>query len=50
MEERVKELVVGRGMSSKDVTTELFDEFAAPVQWQETYRKVQQMKLQGRMG
>lgn len=48
MEERVKQLV-GQGMDSKDVTTQLFHEFAKPDLWQETYRKIQQMKLQGRI-
>ncbi|KAL8917056.1 MAG: hypothetical protein Q9208_008172 [Pyrenodesmia sp. 3 TL-2023] len=48
MESRVKALL-GQGMNSKDITTELFHEFAQPVQWQETYKKIQQMKLQGRL-
>ncbi|KAI4090299.1 MAG: hypothetical protein LQ344_004847 [Seirophora lacunosa] len=38
-----------QGMDSKDITTELFHEFAKPEMWQETYRKIQQMKLQGRL-
>lgn len=49
MEQRVKELY-GQYMKSKDITTELFHQFAKPDMWQETYRKIQQMKLQGRMG
>ncbi|KAL9013968.1 MAG: hypothetical protein Q9173_001366 [Seirophora scorigena] len=38
-----------QGMNSKDITSELFHEFAQPAFWQETYRKIQQMKLQGRI-
>ncbi|KAI4140397.1 MAG: hypothetical protein L6R39_005815 [Caloplaca ligustica] len=48
MEERVKQLY-NQGMNSKDITTELFHEYAKPDKWQETYRKIQQMKLQGRI-
>ncbi|KAL9017484.1 MAG: hypothetical protein Q9185_005197 [Variospora sp. 1 TL-2023] len=48
MEARVLEYY-GMGMDSKDITTELFHEFAKPDMWQETYRKIQQMKLQGRV-
>lgn len=48
MEQRVKQLY-DQGMDSKDITTELFHEFAKPDMWQETYRKIQQMKLQGRI-
>lgn len=48
MEERVKRLV-GQGMDSKDITSELFHEYARPDKWQETYRKIQQMKMQRRI-
>ncbi|KAL8655895.1 MAG: hypothetical protein Q9210_000596 [Variospora velana] len=48
MEARVLEYY-GMGMDSKDITSELFHEFAKPDMWQETYRKIQQMKLQGRV-
>ncbi|KAL8895227.1 MAG: hypothetical protein Q9207_008253 [Kuettlingeria erythrocarpa] len=46
MEARLKELHA-QGMDSNDITTELFDEFAKPAMWQETYRKIQMMKMQG---
>ncbi|KAL8748636.1 MAG: hypothetical protein Q9184_007172 [Pyrenodesmia sp. 2 TL-2023] len=49
MDQRVKQLY-DQGMDSKDITTELFHEFAKPDMWQETYRKIQQMKLQGLIG
>ena len=48
MEERIK-TYTQQGMDSKDITTELFHEFAKPDYWQETYRKIQQMKLQGKI-
>lgn len=46
MEARVKEYAA-RGMNANDITTELFHEFAKPESgyWQETYRKMQDMKL-----
>ncbi|KAL8857697.1 MAG: hypothetical protein Q9178_005732 [Gyalolechia marmorata] len=45
---RVKEYLA-RGMEVNDITTELFHEFAKPESgyWQETYRKIQEMKLEG---
>ena len=48
MEARVKEYAA-RGMDANDITTELFDEFGKPESgfWQETYRKMQEMKLRG---
>lgn len=48
MEARVKEYAV-RGMGVNDITNELFNEFAKPESgyWQETYKKIQQMKLRG---
>lgn len=48
MEARVKQLY-DDGKDVHDVTTELFDEFAKPDLWQETYRKVQVMKLKGEL-
>ncbi|KAL8996140.1 MAG: hypothetical protein Q9169_004287 [Polycauliona sp. 2 TL-2023] len=48
MEVRVKQYLV-KGMDVNDMTTELFHEFAKPESgyWQETYRKVQEMRLEG---
>lgn len=48
MEARIKEYAV-QGMDANDITTELFHEFAKPESgyWQETYKKMQQMKLRG---
>ena len=45
---RLKELLA-RGMEVNDITTELFHEFAKPESghWQETYRKIQEMRLEG---
>ncbi|KAL8906426.1 MAG: hypothetical protein Q9171_006270 [Xanthocarpia ochracea] len=45
---RVKEYLA-RGMEVNDITTELFHEFAKPESgyWQERYRKIQEMKLEG---
>ena len=37
------------GKDIADITTELFDRFARPDMWQETYRKVQQMIAQGQV-
>lgn len=48
METRIKALHA-EGKDAKDITTQLFDEFAKPDFWQETYRKVQQMKLRGQL-
>ncbi|KAL8749758.1 MAG: hypothetical protein Q9184_006679 [Pyrenodesmia sp. 2 TL-2023] len=48
MEARVKQLHA-QGMNSNDITSELFHEFGKPDLWQETYRKIQQLKMQGRM-
>ncbi|KAL8767736.1 MAG: hypothetical protein Q9209_005822 [Squamulea sp. 1 TL-2023] len=48
MEVRVKEYLA-QGMGVNDITTELFHEFAKPDSgyWQETYRKIQEMRLEG---
>ncbi|KAL8727098.1 MAG: hypothetical protein Q9166_006285 [cf. Caloplaca sp. 2 TL-2023] len=48
MEVRLKQYVA-QGMNVNDITTELFHEFAKPDSgyWQETYRKIQEMKLEG---
>ena len=48
MEARLKEYAA-RGMDTNDITNELFNEFAKPESgyWQETYKKIQQMKLKG---
>ncbi|KAL8680823.1 MAG: hypothetical protein Q9186_003001 [Xanthomendoza sp. 1 TL-2023] len=48
MEERIKEYL-SQGMNVNDITTELFHEFAKPDSgyWQETYRKIQEMRLEG---
>ena len=48
MEARVKTLYA-EGKNATDITTQLFHEFAKPDFWQETYRKVQQMKLRGQL-
>ena len=48
MEARVKALYA-EGKDATDITTQLFHEFAKPDFWQETYRKVQQMKLRGQL-
>ncbi|KAL8671008.1 MAG: hypothetical protein Q9168_004479 [Polycauliona sp. 1 TL-2023] len=48
MEARLKQYLA-EGMDVNDITTELFHEFAKPDSgyWQETYRKVQEMRLEG---
>lgn len=48
MEARIRQYAA-RGMDANSITTELFHEFAKPESgyWQETYRKMQQMKLRG---
>lgn len=48
MEFRLKQYLA-RGMDVNDITTELFHEFAKPDSgyWQETYRKIQEMRLEG---
>lgn len=48
METRLKQYLA-RGMDVNDITTELFHEFAKPYSgyWQETYRKIQEMRLEG---
>ncbi|KAL8950504.1 MAG: hypothetical protein Q9222_003468 [Ikaeria aurantiellina] len=46
MVQRVKQYLE-RKMNVFDITTELFNEFAKPDYWQETYRKIQEMKLNG---
>lgn len=48
MEGRLKQYLA-RGMDVNDITTELFHEFAKPENgyWQETYRKIQEMRLEG---
>ncbi|KAL8820227.1 MAG: hypothetical protein Q9223_001519 [Gallowayella weberi] len=48
MEQRIKQYL-SRGMSINDITTELFHEFAKTDSgyWQETYRKIQEMRLEG---
>lgn len=48
MEVRLKQYLA-RGMDVNDITTELFHEFAKPDSgyWQETYRKIQEMRLEG---
>ena len=50
MEKRIQEYSA-QGMDVNDITTELFHEFAKPESgyWQETYRKVQEMKLEGKL-
>ncbi|KAI4195225.1 MAG: hypothetical protein LQ346_003502 [Caloplaca aetnensis] len=48
MEARLKHLHA-QGMDSNDITSELFHEYGKPDMWQETYRKIQQLKMQGRM-
>ena len=48
MEARVK-VLYAEGKDATDITTLLFDEFAKPDFWQETYRKVQQMKMRGQL-
>ncbi|KAL8886509.1 MAG: hypothetical protein Q9192_006471 [Flavoplaca navasiana] len=48
IETRLKQYLA-RGMDVNDITTELFHEFAKPDSgyWQETYRKIQEMRLEG---
>ena len=50
MEARLKEYYAQR-MDVNDITNELFHEFAKPQSgyWQETYRKIQAMKLKGEL-
>ena len=50
MEARLKEYVA-QGMDVNDITNELFHEFAKPQRgyWQETYRKIQAMKMRGEL-
>lgn len=46
MEEMVIDLN-GQGMNVKDVTGELLRVYKRPASWTETYRKMQQLKLDG---
>ena len=50
MEARLQEYYA-EGMDVNDITNELFHEFAKPQSgyWQETYRKIQAMKLEGEL-
>ncbi len=50
MEARLKEYYA-EGMDVNDITNELFHEFAKPQSgmWQEVYRKIQAMKLNGQL-
>ena len=50
MGQRLKDYTARR-MDVNDITNELFDEFAKPESgyWQETYRKIQEMKLEGKI-
>ncbi|KAL9607670.1 MAG: hypothetical protein Q9167_007441, partial [Letrouitia subvulpina] len=35
-----------QGLDVHDITNELFERFDKPTKWQETYRKIQELKLQ----
>ncbi|KAL8865601.1 MAG: hypothetical protein Q9174_006803 [Haloplaca sp. 1 TL-2023] len=50
MERRIQEYVA-QGMDVNDITTELVHEFAKPESgyWQETYKKMQEMTLEGKL-